>query len=45
MTAKSQKEVAIIGAGISGVASAAHLLQRGVKVTLFERNSSAGGVW
>jgi cation diffusion facilitator CzcD-associated flavoprotein CzcO len=37
--------VAVIGAGISGVVSAAHLLSRDVEVTLFERNSSAGGVW
>ncbi|KAK7981663.1 hypothetical protein PG988_003901 [Apiospora saccharicola] len=37
--------VAVIGAGISGVASAAHLLRYGLDVTVFERSSIAGGVW
>ncbi|KAK6828547.1 hypothetical protein PG987_011888 [Apiospora arundinis] len=39
------KKVAVIGAGISGVASAAHLLRYGLDVTVFERSSIAGGVW
>ncbi|KAK7928155.1 hypothetical protein PG985_005153 [Apiospora marii] len=39
------KSVAVIGAGISGVASAAHLLRYGLDVTVFERSSIAGGVW
>ncbi|KAL2132718.1 hypothetical protein VTI74DRAFT_3456 [Chaetomium olivicolor] len=39
------KTVAVIGAGISGVASAAHLLSQGLNVTVFERSSVAGGVW
>lgn len=38
-------KVAVIGAGISGVVSAAHLLAAGVRVTVFERNKAAGGVW
>ncbi|KAI1871598.1 uncharacterized protein JN550_004592 [Neoarthrinium moseri] len=37
--------VAVIGAGISGVTSAAHLLRQGLNVTIFERSSVAGGVW
>lgn len=37
--------VAVIGAGISGVCAAAHLLQQGLRVTVFERSSIAGGVW
>ncbi|KAK4146880.1 uncharacterized protein C8A04DRAFT_9343 [Dichotomopilus funicola] len=37
--------VAVIGAGISGVCAAAHLLQQGLHVTVFERSSIAGGVW
>lgn len=37
--------VAVIGAGISGVVSAAHLLQWGLKVTIFERSADVGGVW
>lgn len=39
------KRVAVIGAGISGVVSAAHLRNEGVDVTVFERSSAAGGVW
>ncbi|KAJ6092488.1 hypothetical protein N7486_007777 [Penicillium sp. IBT 16267x] len=39
------QRVAIIGAGISGVVSAAHLLVAGKEVTVFERNQAAGGVW
>lgn len=37
--------VAVVGAGISGVTAAAHLLQQGLSVTVFERSSIAGGVW
>jgi cation diffusion facilitator CzcD-associated flavoprotein CzcO len=39
------EKVAVIGAGISGVSSAAHLLRQGLKVTVFERSSQVGGVW
>lgn len=39
------REVAVIGAGISGVATAAHLLRHGLRVTVFERSTIAGGVW
>ena len=39
------KRVAVIGAGISGVCSAAHLLKHDLDVVLFERSSTAGGVW
>lgn len=42
---RSIKSVAVIGAGISGVCSAAHLLKQGLEVVLFERSSIAGGVW
>ncbi|KAE8155316.1 pantothenate transporter [Aspergillus avenaceus] len=38
-------KVAVIGAGISGVVSAGHLLAAGLDVTVFERNQAAGGVW
>lgn len=37
--------VAVIGAGISGVVTAAHLLNAGLEVTVFERNQEVGGVW
>lgn len=41
----SQQTVAVIGAGISGVCTAAHLLKEGLSVTVFERSSIAGGIW
>jgi oxygen-dependent protoporphyrinogen oxidase len=37
-------KVAVIGAGISGLACAYHLHQLGVDVTVFESNSAAGGM-
>ncbi|KAL2838975.1 hypothetical protein BJY01DRAFT_237268 [Aspergillus pseudoustus] len=37
--------IAVIGAGVSGIASAAHLLAEGLDVTVFERASVPGGVW
>ncbi|OKL55360.1 hypothetical protein UA08_09405 [Talaromyces atroroseus] len=45
MTKPSINNVAVIGAGISGVVTAAHLLSAGLEVTVFERNREAGGVW
>ncbi|KAI0479203.1 hypothetical protein GGR56DRAFT_665042 [Xylariaceae sp. FL0804] len=39
------QEVAVIGAGISGVVSAAHLLREGLSVTVFERSEVIGGAW
>lgn len=39
------KTVGVIGAGVSGVASAVHLRKAGLQVTVFERNSHVGGVW
>ncbi|KAI2606544.1 FAD/NAD(P)-binding domain-containing protein [Hypoxylon sp. NC1633] len=39
------RNVAVIGAGISGVVSAAHLLRDGFNVTVFERRGVIGGVW
>jgi phytoene desaturase len=37
------KKVAVIGSGFAGLSSAACLAQAGFDVTLFEKNSSAGG--
>ncbi|EXJ87518.1 hypothetical protein A1O3_04478 [Capronia epimyces CBS 606.96] len=45
MIEKHPKRVAVVGAGISGVTSAAHLLKQGLEVTLFERSGIEGGVW
>jgi pyruvate/2-oxoglutarate dehydrogenase complex dihydrolipoamide dehydrogenase (E3) component len=45
MTSFRPKRVAIIGAGISGVVTAAHFKNTGLEVTVFERNNAAGGVW
>jgi len=45
MVHSKAKRVAIIGAGISGVVTAAHLKNSGLEVTIFERNNAAGGVW
>lgn len=35
--------VVIIGAGIGGLATAIHLAQRGIRVTVFEKNDQPGG--
>ncbi|KAJ5982956.1 hypothetical protein N7481_005055 [Penicillium waksmanii] len=45
MTEHTLKRVAVIGAGISGVVSAGHLLAAGLDVTVYERSEAAGGVW
>lgn len=39
------ERVAVIGAGVSGLAAARHLIDYGLDVTVFERSSKAGGVW
>jgi phytoene desaturase len=38
-----QKNIAIIGAGISGLATAAHLAKAGHRVQIFEKNTTIGG--
>src|SRR5678815_1296619 len=37
------KSVIVIGAGIGGIVAATHLAQRGIKVTVIEKNSRPGG--
>ena len=39
------KSVAVIGAGVSGVAAVVHLKKAGLEVTGCERSARAGGVW
>ncbi|CAO1628015.1 unnamed protein product [Parajaminaea phylloscopi] len=38
-------KVAIIGAGITGISSAAHLVGAGFDVTIFEESAEVGGIW
>ena len=45
MTVSQVRRVAVVGAGISGVVSAAHLLAAGFDVTVFERNKQPGEIW
>jgi cation diffusion facilitator CzcD-associated flavoprotein CzcO len=45
MTDQRRPRVGIIGAGVSGVLAAAHLIETSVDVTVFERLSEPGGVW
>ena len=42
-TARSSKSVAVIGGGLAGLAAAAALGQRGLKVDLFEQSDRLGG--
>jgi len=37
--------VAVIGAGVSGIAAAYRLQQTGLKFTVYEKNEDVGGVW
>lgn len=39
------RSVAVIGAGVSGILASKYLRRAGLNVTVFERNSKAGGVW
>jgi dimethylaniline monooxygenase (N-oxide forming) len=45
MNTVNSKKVAILGAGVAGLATARSLLGEGFECTLFERNSILGGVW
>jgi len=37
------KSVIVVGAGVAGIVAATHLARRGIKVTVLEKNSRAGG--
>ncbi|KXS98671.1 hypothetical protein AC578_10060 [Pseudocercospora eumusae] len=41
----SKRQVAIIGAGVSGLAAASYLCAEGCQVTIYEQKPSAGGLW
>jgi hypothetical protein len=38
------KSIAVIGAGVSGIAAAVHLKREGLNVRVFERSPKAGGI-
>ncbi|MBW0508124.1 hypothetical protein O181_047839 [Austropuccinia psidii MF-1] len=42
---KSKSRIAIIGAGITGISTAAHFLTHGFEVMIFEQSSQVGGIW
>lgn len=42
---KSQLNIAVIGAGASGLTTARHAIAQGHYVTVFEQNDQLGGVW
>ncbi|SPO34846.1 related to monooxygenase [Pseudozyma flocculosa] len=37
--------VAVIGAGITGISTASHLIGHGFEVTIFEQGDKVGGIW
>lgn len=45
MLCRNIETAAVIGAGLSGIVSAVHLLQAGINVTVFERAGTPGGAW
>ena len=45
VTAKSNLEVLIIGAGMSGILAAIKLAERGIKFKIYEKNVDLGGTW
>ena len=38
-----KKKIAVLGAGLGGLAAAIHLSSKGYDVTLFEKNEDSGG--
>ncbi|MGA0595197.1 flavin-containing monooxygenase [Enterovirga sp. CN4-39] len=44
-SAEGRPEVAIVGAGLSGVALAVHLKRLGIPFVIYEKNEGVGGTW
>lgn len=42
---KTRGHVAVIGAGLTGIATAAHCISYGYEVTIFEQRDFVGGIW
>lgn len=42
---QTEKKVAVIGAGASGLVLARHLMAAGIRPVIFERNTESGGIW
>ena len=40
---KTAKNIAVVGAGLAGLAAASRLVKGGAKVTIFEKSNQAGG--
>ncbi|KAH8921054.1 FAD/NAD(P)-binding domain-containing protein [Atractiella rhizophila] len=42
---KERGHIAVIGAGLTGISSAAHFIAHGFEVTIFDATSEVGGIW
>ncbi|EPS96966.1 FAD/NAD-binding domain-containing protein [Fomitopsis schrenkii] len=42
---KPRGRIAVIGAGLTGVSSAAHAIAHGFEVVIYEQSDSVGGIW
>ena len=45
MKADPERKIAIIGAGVAGLATARALVSEGIACTVFDRADKLGGVW
>lgn len=45
MVSQKNKRIAVIGAGISGIAAANVLKKKGYEAVIFEKSTEIGGVW